>query len=190
MLETAIISKQDCIIKASSVLNHEIFSIIKMYLYIKRQNIINIRASLQISLANTSIEVSLSNLRRLSNILFPPSPETLSKMCQQGFNDALHFLYRNNLFSCGLCIDIQASISQPPRTECCSRREIIDNSNFDNRYGNHYFMDTPSAFVNQDVSEVRDTRCNEVRYEEWEQIYVHCQDCHQQREVNICYDSR
>ena len=38
---------------------------------------------LQISLANTSIEVSRDNLRRFSQILFPPPPAVLNKMCQQ-----------------------------------------------------------------------------------------------------------
>jgi patatin-like phospholipase domain-containing protein 2 len=38
-------------------------------------------------------------------------------MCQQGFDDALHFLHRNNLISCTRCLAIQSTFvlsSQTP----------------------------------------------------------------------------
>ena len=55
----------------------------------------NSSSFLHIYLANTSIQVNSSNLYRMSHALFPPSPEQLSSMCQQGFDDALKFLQKN-----------------------------------------------------------------------------------------------
>lgn len=59
--------------------------------------------------ANTSIEISRQNVNRFVRILFPPRPEFLSKFCQQGFDDALQFLHRNNLINCGRCISVQST---------------------------------------------------------------------------------
>jgi hypothetical protein len=65
----------------------------------------------QVNLANTSIEVSRQNLYRFSRTLFPPKAEILSKMCQQGFDDALRFLARNDLIGCSRCMDPNQSNS-------------------------------------------------------------------------------
>lgn len=59
--------------------------------------------------ANTSIEISRQNVNRLVRILFPPRPEFLSKFCQQGFDDALQFLQRNNLINCTRCVAVQST---------------------------------------------------------------------------------
>ncbi|XP_055854130.1 1-acylglycerol-3-phosphate O-acyltransferase Pnpla3 isoform X1 [Episyrphus balteatus] len=59
--------------------------------------------------ANTSIEISRQNMNRLMRILFPPRPEFLSKFCQQGFDDALQFLQRNNLINCTRCVAVQST---------------------------------------------------------------------------------
>lgn len=59
--------------------------------------------------ANTSIELSRQNINRFLRILFPPKPEVLSNMCQQGFDDALQFLHRNNLISCTRCLAVQST---------------------------------------------------------------------------------
>lgn len=50
----------------------------------------------QVNLSNTSFLLSTDNLYRLTRILFPAHPETLSQMCQRGFDDALRFLQRNS----------------------------------------------------------------------------------------------
>lgn len=70
--------------------------------------------------ANTSIELSKQNMNRFGRILFPPPPETLSSFCQQGFDDALNFLHRNNLISCTRCLSVQSTFSladQPKQLE-------------------------------------------------------------------------
>ncbi|XP_050067068.1 uncharacterized protein LOC126555966 isoform X1 [Anopheles maculipalpis] len=59
--------------------------------------------------ANTSIELSKENINRFARILFPPKPEILSSFCQQGFDDALNFLHRNNLISCTRCLAVQST---------------------------------------------------------------------------------
>ncbi|XP_058466580.1 1-acylglycerol-3-phosphate O-acyltransferase Pnpla3-like isoform X2 [Malaya genurostris] len=67
--------------------------------------------------ANTSIELSKQNINRFGRILFPPKPEILSSFCQQGFDDALNFLHRNNLISCTRCLSVQSTfcVSDQPK---------------------------------------------------------------------------
>jgi patatin-like phospholipase domain-containing protein 2 len=85
-------------------------------------------------LSNTSIELSTQNIYRFMRILFPPPPDILSNMCQQGFDDALHFLHRNNLISCTRCISIQSTFVlskqtpdyyDPECTTCTTSREKL-----------------------------------------------------------------
>lgn len=56
--------------------------------------------TLHIYLANTSMQFTMGNLYRMSRALFPPHPEILSDMCQQGFDDCLKYLQNNGLISC------------------------------------------------------------------------------------------
>jgi len=44
----------------------------------------------------TSIQLTCSNLYRMSVAFFPPAPEILSNMCRQGFDDALRYLQKNS----------------------------------------------------------------------------------------------
>ncbi|XP_053319215.1 patatin-like phospholipase domain-containing protein 2 [Spea bombifrons] len=53
----------------------------------------------ELRVTNTSIQLSLPNLYRLTRALFPPEPKVLGEMCQQGYNDALRFLKDNHLLS-------------------------------------------------------------------------------------------
>ncbi|XP_062126060.1 1-acylglycerol-3-phosphate O-acyltransferase Pnpla3-like isoform X1 [Drosophila sulfurigaster albostrigata] len=90
--------------------------------------------------ANTSIEISRQNVNRFVRILFPPRPEFLSKFCQQGFDDALQFLHRNNLINCRRCVAVQSTfvvsetVAQPPEfdpecRECKRHRKDALSSN-------------------------------------------------------------
>lgn len=89
---------------------------------------------IQVNLSNTSIELNKQNIYRFLRILFPPKPEILSNMCQQGFDDALHFLHRNNLISCTRCLAIQSTFVlskqtpehyDPECTTCTTSREKL-----------------------------------------------------------------
>ncbi|KAG5668191.1 hypothetical protein PVAND_016141 [Polypedilum vanderplanki] len=57
-----------------------------------------------ISLVNTSMELCAENARLLLRSLLPLSPAELSNLCQRGFDDALDYLYHNNLISCNDCV--------------------------------------------------------------------------------------
>ncbi|KAK2712574.1 hypothetical protein QYM36_011308 [Artemia franciscana] len=71
-------------------------------------------------LANTSIEFSRKNIIRMAHIMFPPAAETLSKICQQGFDDARKFLHTRNLVACGRCLSSSASsFSSYARSSSC-----------------------------------------------------------------------
>lgn len=80
---------------------------------------------LSFSVTNTNFQLSRRNIQRFVHALFPPSPETLQKMCQQGFNDTLDFLQRNNLVSCKRCSAVLSSVSLSPVT---SREESVSGS--------------------------------------------------------------
>lgn len=88
-------------------------------------------AYMQLTIANTSIAVTPSNIYRIQSILFPPHPEVMSKMCQQGFDDALRFLQRNNIISCLRCVAIQSSFSV---TESESDCKGLNDSGYDHEY--------------------------------------------------------
>lgn len=53
----------------------------------------------ELRFTNTSIQMNLGNMYRLSRALFPPEPKILAEMCQSGYKDALRFLEENNLLA-------------------------------------------------------------------------------------------
>ncbi|VDO60426.1 unnamed protein product [Heligmosomoides polygyrus] len=65
-----------------------------------------------ISFSKTSIRFTTRNLFRLTACLMPPSTEDCSKMCLQGFEDALRFLTKNAMAPCIRCLTIQTNIDQ------------------------------------------------------------------------------
>ncbi|OQR67515.1 patatin phospholipase domain-containing protein 2-like [Tropilaelaps mercedesae] len=84
-----------------------------------------------IHLSNTSVAVSPANIYRLVRILFPPHPEILARMTQQGFDDAVKYLQRHNLISCTRCLAVRSSfdITQPEennRTANSSLKTSVD----------------------------------------------------------------
>ncbi|KAG7270675.1 hypothetical protein CRUP_030402 [Coryphaenoides rupestris] len=77
----------------------------------------------ELRFTNTSIQINLGNMFRLSHALFPPEPKVLADMCQSGYQDALRFLETNNLLTlekptAGLALSEEA----PPRC-CCQHTE-------------------------------------------------------------------
>lgn len=76
----------------------------------------------ELRFTNTSIQMNLGNMYRLSRALFPPEPKVLAEMCQSGYSDALRFLEENNL----LMLQHPTSGPSPqesPPTCCCQQSE-------------------------------------------------------------------
>nr|XP_039267546.1 uncharacterized protein LOC120342677 [Styela clava] len=51
-----------------------------------------------INIANTSVQMTVRNLHRVSIMFFPPEGEILSDFCKQGFREALRYLKEHGLF--------------------------------------------------------------------------------------------
>lgn len=94
----------------------------------------------QVHLSNTSFAISPGNLYRITRILFPPHPEVMSKMCEQGFNDALKFLQRNRI-SCHRCVAIVESkfaLSEFYESDVDDEEEEEIENNSDSGYDHSY----------------------------------------------------
>ncbi|XP_056604363.1 patatin-like phospholipase domain containing 3 isoform X1 [Triplophysa dalaica] len=72
----------------------------------------------ELRFTNTSIQVNLDNMYRLSKALFPPEPKVLAEMCQSGYKDALRFLQENNLLQVA-CPTADMALIETTST-CCS----------------------------------------------------------------------
>lgn len=71
----------------------------------------------------------------------PPKAEELAQLCQQGFEDGLRFLQRNNLISCQKCVSIQSRFLiqaalpevddtyDPECKDCTAHRKIASKAN-------------------------------------------------------------
>lgn len=95
---------------------------------------------LQVNVVNTSIAISAENIYRFYRILFPPKPEILSKMCQQGFDDALKYLQRKNVISCTRCLGVQSSLMlAETKSESSSDRSSVSDIESDTK--EHLFDD-------------------------------------------------
>ncbi|XP_055942870.1 patanin-like phospholipase domain-containing protein atgl-1 [Argiope bruennichi] len=57
-----------------------------------------------LTLSNTSIGLTASNMFMLLRVLFPASPDIQKDICERGYNDALRFLRDNDLLPCSNCI--------------------------------------------------------------------------------------
>ncbi|XP_070847750.1 patatin-like phospholipase domain containing 3 isoform X2 [Chaetodon trifascialis] len=76
----------------------------------------------ELRFTNTSIQMNLGNMYRLSRALFPPEPKVLAEMCQSGYMDALRFLEENNL----LMLEHPTSgpaLQESPSDCCCKHTE-------------------------------------------------------------------
>ncbi|XP_071389135.1 patatin-like phospholipase domain containing 3 [Centroberyx affinis] len=76
----------------------------------------------ELRFTNTSIQMNLGNMYRLSKALFPPEPKVMAEMCQNGYKDALRFLEDNNLLLLE-CPTAGPAPSEPPPTCCCKHTE-------------------------------------------------------------------
>ncbi|XP_028254466.1 patatin-like phospholipase domain containing 3 isoform X1 [Parambassis ranga] len=73
----------------------------------------------ELRFTNTSIQMNLGNMYRLSRALFPPEPKVLAEMCQSGYKDALRFLEENDL----LMLQHPTAGPAPPEmpASCCCK---------------------------------------------------------------------
>lgn len=76
----------------------------------------------ELRFTNTSIQMNLGNMYRLSRALFPPEPKVMAEMCQSGYQDALRFLEDNNLLMIAQPSPVP-SMSDPPPGCCCAQTE-------------------------------------------------------------------
>ncbi|XP_032077990.1 patatin-like phospholipase domain-containing protein 2 isoform X2 [Thamnophis elegans] len=60
----------------------------------------------EMRLTNTSIQFSLGNMYRLTQALFPPEPQLLAELCEQGYSDALRFLKKNGFLQESVSVDL------------------------------------------------------------------------------------
>ncbi|GFS91474.1 patanin-like phospholipase domain-containing protein atgl-1 [Nephila pilipes] len=68
-----------------------------------------------LTLSNTSIGLTSSNMYMLFRVLFPASPDIQKDICQRGYNDALRYLRDTGLLQCSNCI---ASNLNPSHDQC------------------------------------------------------------------------
>ncbi|XP_062299598.1 patatin-like phospholipase domain containing 3 [Scomber scombrus] len=76
----------------------------------------------ELRFTNTSIQMNLGNMYRLSRALFPPEPKVLAEMCQSGYKDALRFLEENNLLRLEHPTSGPTLQESPPKC-CCKQTE-------------------------------------------------------------------
>ncbi|XP_026182881.1 patatin-like phospholipase domain containing 3 [Mastacembelus armatus] len=76
----------------------------------------------ELRFTNTSIQMNLGNMYRLTRALFPPEPKVLAEMCQSGYKDALRFLEENNLLML-VHPTPGPSLPESPSDCCCNPTE-------------------------------------------------------------------
>ena len=95
----------------------------------------NIGFLLNVSIKNTSFSLTPHNLYRLSHALMPPPLEVLSEICQQGFSDAIRFLYKMELISCVKCLEIRSSELMAKEAEYIEQTYSYQRQTRDSSYG-------------------------------------------------------
>lgn len=121
---------------------------------------------LHITLANTSFQCSGDNLYRISRALFPPHPEILSDMCQEGFDDCLKFLQRNNLISCTRHLSVRSA--------------IVSLSKVPSRIASEDITEEGSSSGEETPEEVEEELCEGNHEEDYE-----CADCKKKVQVAL-----
>lgn len=62
------------------------------------------------------------NAVRMVKTVFSPPPRDLANLCQEGFNDALNFIRKHDLFACDTCALLP---HRPERTQCQRCKDLI-----------------------------------------------------------------
>lgn len=124
---------------------------------------------LQVNVANTSIEVSKENFYRLGNVLLPPDPEVLARVCKQGFEDALRFLQKRYLISCTRCLTVnsnykiedEAEYDEEDEDEHGQGKMMNVNDNADRTH--EYTMRMMNAHSGTQINKQHDPNCLECK---------------------------
>ncbi|XP_059191323.1 patatin-like phospholipase domain-containing protein 2 [Centropristis striata] len=69
----------------------------------------------QVRFNNVSIQVNSENMYRVTSTFFPPPPQAMAEICNNGYMDALRFLQENNLIS----TECPMRSLEPVRAACC-----------------------------------------------------------------------
>lgn len=67
----------------------------------------------------------MENLYRMSRALFPPHPEILSDMCQQGFDDTLKYLQNNSKLQYHAFLNTSDSVFQSFQPSYITRHLLL-----------------------------------------------------------------
>lgn len=95
---------------------------------------------LDVKFANTSVQMTMRNLRRLIRVLWPPEGEILSDFCRQGFHEASIYLTNHGLFEtvnpsprsmsfCGELTDVDARRMKCRQLSDASKWKAMQSSN-------------------------------------------------------------
>ncbi|XP_070611393.1 1-acylglycerol-3-phosphate O-acyltransferase Pnpla3-like [Erythrolamprus reginae] len=83
------------------------------------------------NLTNTSIQFSLGNIYRLTRALFPPEPQLLVELCEEGYSDALSFLKVNGFLQESISPDF--ALSNQEHLGCSQISGYTDKKNAGNK---------------------------------------------------------
>ncbi|XP_061630072.1 patatin-like phospholipase domain-containing protein 2 [Phyllopteryx taeniolatus] len=76
----------------------------------------------QVRFNNVSIQVNSENMYRVTSTFFPPQPEAMAEICQNGWTDALRFLQDNNLIYSEP--PPRSLVALSPKPACCNLVEV------------------------------------------------------------------
>ncbi|ETE73136.1 Patatin-like phospholipase domain-containing protein 2, partial [Ophiophagus hannah] len=101
----------------------------------------------EMNLTNMSIQFSLGNMYRLTQALFPPEPQLLAKLCEQGYSDALRFLKENGFLQESISADL--ALTKQKHLRCSQISGYSDKKNAANKdkkmQGKKIFIDQLKA---------------------------------------------
>lgn len=64
-------------------------------------------------------DLTIANMTRLSQVIFPPTGEELAEIMMGGFRDGHRFLRVHNFINCGQCLEVTAHVKPcVDNTEC------------------------------------------------------------------------
>ena len=87
------------------------------------------------------------NLYRFSFIVWPPPPDVMNKICQQGFNDTLDFLQRKYLLNCTRCLAVHSKFQLEERNPSVAYHDEVNCVDCSNQKKVHAFHRIISVLI-------------------------------------------